>query len=212
MDDIDGDVMEEAFINNDHNLQSIGALKYNDSPSSSKMVLEKTSATTTSPEKNKDKSLPDKITVTKLSDLNEPLMFSIPIPNDFGFETFFGELNVELSRNANSYTQSKLLHLTHIAKPHCTLVDISPTNYSIEPTNPNLWSMYFDRSKSKYGVVVGCLLIDPHGNQTIVSYLTESKCLDNMVEYEDLLQCLRKSIDLNIKCIEVFGDFEVVIK
>lgn len=33
-----------------------------------------------------------------------------------------------------------------------------------------------------------------------------------MDEYEALLQGLKKSIDLNVKCIEVFGDSEVVIK
>jgi hypothetical protein len=49
MDGIDDDVMEEACIENDHNLWSIGALKYNDSPSTSKMVAKKTLATTTSP-------------------------------------------------------------------------------------------------------------------------------------------------------------------
>ena len=35
MDDIDDDVMEEACIENDHNLPSIGSLQYNDSPSTS---------------------------------------------------------------------------------------------------------------------------------------------------------------------------------
>jgi hypothetical protein len=112
MDDIDDDVMVEACIENDHNIWSIGALKYNDSPSTSKVVAEKTLTTTTSLEKDKYKSLSDKIMVTKLNDLNKPIMLSNPILNDFYFETFFGEFNVELSPNVNSYSQSELLHST----------------------------------------------------------------------------------------------------
>ena len=93
-------------------------------------------------------------------------MFSTSILSNFCLETLFGELNVELSPNANSYKQYKLLHSTQIIEPHCTLIDISSTNYSVEPTNPNLWSPYFNSSRSKDGVVTGCLLIDLHGNRT----------------------------------------------
>jgi hypothetical protein len=139
-------------------------------------------------------------------------MFSTSILGNFCFETFFGELNAELSPNAISYTQYELLHSTQIAEPHCTLVDISSTNYSVEPTNPNLWSLYFDISRSKDGVVAGCLLIDPHGNCTRLSCHLESKCSDNMAEYETLVEGLRKTINMNVRCIEVFGDSQVVIK
>ena len=104
------------------------------------------------------------------------------------------------TRNLNSFTRHRLLSL------------ISSTKCRVKPTNSNLWSLYFDNSKSKYGIVVGCLLIDLHGNRTWLSCQLESKCSDNMVDYEALLQGLRKSIDLNVKCIEVFGDFEEVIK
>jgi hypothetical protein len=50
--------------------------------------------------------------VTNLNDLNNHVMFSNSFLDDFYFETFFGELNVELSPSANSYVQSKLLHST----------------------------------------------------------------------------------------------------
>ena len=42
--------------------------------------------------------------VTDLNDRNELVMFSKSILGNFCFETFFGELNIELSANANSYT------------------------------------------------------------------------------------------------------------
>ena len=75
--------------------------------------------------------------VTTLSDMNDPVMFFKSILGNFCFETFFGELDVELSLITNSYTQPELLHCTQIVEPHCTLVDISSTNCSVEPTNSN---------------------------------------------------------------------------
>ena len=58
MNDIDDDVMEDACVGNDDNLQSKGALKSNDYPSTSKTDAEKTLAVETStkisPKKAKD--------------------------------------------------------------------------------------------------------------------------------------------------------------
>ena len=36
------------------------------------------------------------------------------------------------------------------------------------------------------------------------------ECTNNVVEYEALLQGLRKALDVNIKCIEVFRDSQIV--
>ena len=40
----------------------------------------------------------------------------------------------------------------------------------------------------------------------------EFECTNNVVEYEALVQGLRKEIDLNVKGIEVFSDSQVVIR
>ena len=45
-----------------------------------------------------------------------------------------------------------------------------------------------------------------------LSCYLESKCLDNMAEYVALVEGLGKATNMNIKCIEVFGDSHVVIK
>jgi hypothetical protein len=63
--------------------------------------------------------------VNGLHGLNEPVMFSNSILGNFYFDTFFGELEVELSPFTYSDTQSALLHSTHIAEHNCTLVDFS---------------------------------------------------------------------------------------
>ena len=40
----------------------------------------------------------------------------------------------------------------------------------------------------------------------------EFECTNNVAEYEALLQGLRKALDLNIKCIEVFRDSQIVAR
>ena len=120
-----------------------------------------------------------KDTVTNLNGPNEMVMFSRSIFSNFYFETFFGELEVELFPLANSYKPSKLLHLNHIFKlnytlvdhindasigcSHCTLTNSSFTNHYTQLNNHNLWTLYFDTSRNTHGVDVGCLLIDTYG-------------------------------------------------
>ena len=53
-----------------------------------------------------------KHTVTDLNDPNESIMFYNSILGNFFFDTFFGELEAEISPFGNSNEQSKLLHTT----------------------------------------------------------------------------------------------------
>ena len=107
--------------------------------------------------------------VTDLNDPNELVMFSNSILGNFYFETFFWELEVETSPYTNSNKQSKRLHTTQIGEPqynivedcikldtnNCTdLVSIS-CNFSLELIDPKIWTLYFDRSRSKEGEGVG---------------------------------------------------------
>ena len=66
-----------------------------------------------------------KHTITDLNDLDEPIMFSRSILGNFCFETFFGELEGEISPLADSYKQSELFHSNQIVELNCTLVDHS---------------------------------------------------------------------------------------
>ena len=169
-----------------------------------------------------------KNTITDLNVPNETVMFFRGILGNFCFDTLFEELEGELSHTANSDKQSKLLHSNQIAKLNCTLVDHSNdasidsssctllnssfTNTCTQLTNHNLWTLYFDVSRNKQGVDVGCLLIYPCGIQTYFSYHLESKCTNNDAKYEALIQGLKKAINLNFEGIEVFGDYWLVIK
>ena len=61
-----------------------------------------------------------KHTITDLNDPNETVMFSRSILGNFSFDTFFEELEDELSHIANSDKQSELLHSNQISELNCT--------------------------------------------------------------------------------------------
>ena len=101
--------------------------------------------------------------VTNLNDSNEMVMFSKSTLGNFCFDTFFEELEGELSHIANSDKQSELLHSNQIVEINYTLVDHSDdasidyssytlldssfTNPCTQLTNHNLWTLYFDVTK-----------------------------------------------------------------
>jgi ribonuclease HI len=72
--------------------------------------------------------------------------------------------------------------------------------------------MYFDGSKSQEGSGTRCILIEPKGKQNFLSFRSEFKCTNNNVEYEPLVQGLKKAIDLNIKELNFFGDSEILVR
>ena len=167
-----------------------------------------------------------KHTVTDLNDMNEPVMFSNSILGNFCFETFFGELEVQTSQYVDSNEQPELLHTTQTIEPHCNIIEdcikldtskctdvvSSSCDFSLELTNPNIWTLYFDGSRNKEGAGVGCLLIDPRGNKTMIACHLEFECTNNVAEYEALVQGLKKALDLRIKCIMVFRDSQIVAR
>ena len=119
-----------------------------------------------------------KHTITDLND-NETIIFSRSILSNFSFDTFFEELEDELSHTTNSDKKYELLHSNQIVELNYTLVDLSNdasigssscilanssfTNHCTQITNHNLWTLYFDISRNTHGVYVGNLLVDPCG-------------------------------------------------
>jgi ribonuclease HI len=92
---------------------------------------------------------------------------------------------------------------------------VQPTPYtqqSHEPDENQIWSLYFDGSKSKEGAGAGCVIIDPVGNKTLIACRLEFECTNNTAEYEALLQGLRKALDMNIQNLTIFGDSEIVVR
>ena len=72
--------------------------------------------------------------------------------------------------------------------------------------------MYFDDSKTKEGIGVGCVVIDPKKNKTLIACKLEFECTNNVAEYESLIQGLKKAIELGVKVLKVYGDSEIIVK
>jgi ribonuclease HI len=75
-----------------------------------------------------------------------------------------------------------------------------------------MWTLFFDSTKYLEGVGVGFILKDTKGRKTLIACRIEFPCTNNIFEYEDLLQGLRKEVDLKDEKIKVFGDSEIIIK
>jgi ribonuclease HI len=80
------------------------------------------------------------------------------------------------------------------------------------PDGNQIWSLYFDGSKSKEGAGASCVIIDPTSNKTLIACRLEFECTNNTAEYEALLQGLRKASYMNIQNLTVFGDSEIVVR
>jgi ribonuclease HI len=134
-------------------------------------------------------------------------------------------LEAEISPHVDSNEKSKLLHTTQVVETHCNIVEdciklytknckdlvSSSCNFSLKLTGPKIWTLYFDGSRNKEGAGPSFLLIDLHGNRMMNAYFLEFECINNVDEYEAIMQGLRKALDLQVKCIEVFRDSQIVI-
>jgi hypothetical protein len=144
-----------------------------------------------------------KHTVTDLNDANKPFTASTNSFEMQGMNTFFGNFMTEISPFTDPGKQSELMTYTQSS----ALPSVSNT-----VDEAQIWSLYFDGSKSKEGAGAGCVLIDPTGNKTFIACRLEFECTNNTVEYEALLQGLRKALDMDVQNLIVFGDSEIVVR
>jgi hypothetical protein len=144
-----------------------------------------------------------KFTVTDLNDPNEPYTPLADSPEVRGINTYVGNFMVEVSPINNSQQRSEI---------KAYMQPTTSIQQSCEPDKNQIWSLYFDGSKSKEGVGAGCIIIDPAGNKTLLACRLEFECNNNVAEYEALLQGLRKALDMHIQNLVVFGDSEIVVR
>jgi ribonuclease HI len=144
-----------------------------------------------------------KFTVTELNDPNEPYTPPADSPEVQGMDTYFINFTAEVS-TINDPQQSSEIKV--FMQPTASIPK------SCEPDENQIWSLYFDGSKSKEGAGAGCIIIDPTGNKTLLTCRLEFECTNNVAEYEALLQGLRKALDMCIQNLIVFGDSEIVVR
>ena len=58
----------------------------------------------------------------------------------------------------------------------------------------------------------GSILIDPNKNKHFLSCRLEFECTNNTIEYEALVQGLRKAIELKVENLKVYGDSKIIVK
>jgi ribonuclease HI len=144
-----------------------------------------------------------KFMVTDLNDPNEPYTSPADSSEVQGMDTYFGNFTAEISPINNPEQRAEILAYT---QPTASIQQLD------EPDNNQIWSLYFDGSKSKEGAGAGCIIIDPAGNKTLLACRLEFECTNNIAEYEALLQGLRKALDMHIQNLVVFGDSEIVVR
>jgi hypothetical protein len=108
-----------------------------------------------------------KFTVTDLNDPNEPYTPPANSPEVQGMDTYFRNFMAEVSPINNSQQQYELKAYTQ---------PTTSTQQSCEPDENQIWSLYFDGSKSKEGDGAGCIIIDPAGIKTLLACRLEFEC------------------------------------
>ena len=56
------------------------------------------------------------------------------------------------------------------------------------------------------------MLLDPVRNKLMLYCRLEFICTNNTVEYEALIQGLKKALELNVKVLVAFGDSEIIVR
>lgn len=139
--------------------------------------------------------------VTNIDGSNKPTMFN----ESLNINSFFGKFVVYISPFVNNDKKSKLLIFDK-------LVTIDKKLFVVN-FNPKceILSLYFDGSKSKEGVGVGCLLLDCRDNKIFVVCRLELECTNNVAKYQGLIEGLKKDLDLKMQCLKVYGEYEIII-
>jgi hypothetical protein len=160
-----------------------------------------------------------KHTVTDLETPNEPASTDFPVLGNYSYDSHFGNFSPLLS-NVPFTQNSEMIFQEESPMPmgdslFCQNSALGIVGEKIGEQNIKeerersdcrspIWTLYFDGSKSQEGSGAGCILIDHKGKCHFLSCRLEFECTNNTVEYEALVQGLKKAIDLDVKELKVF--------
>jgi ribonuclease HI len=168
-----------------------------------------------------------KHTVTDLETPNEPTSTNFPVLGNYSCDSHFGDFSplmstVPLTQNSELIFQEEssmpIGDSLFFQNPATELTgqEIGEQEINEEQEKSDcrsqIWTLFFDGSKSQEGSGEGCILINPKGQCHFLSCRLEFECTNNTVEYEALVQGLKKAIDLNVKRLKVFGDSKIIIR
>lgn len=75
-----------------------------------------------------------------------------------------------------------------------------------------LWTMYFDGSKTQDVSRARCVLIDRNNKKHFILSRLEFECTNNIAKYQALLLGFQKAISFNMVMLKVVGDLEIVVR
>jgi ribonuclease HI len=174
-----------------------------------------------------DREIYLKHTITNLESLNEPSSTYFPVLGNYSCDSDFGNFSplssdVPLIQNSEMVFQEKLLMTTEetlfCQEPALEIMEQtggeeeSDKKEEANRKTPQVWTLYFDGFESQEGSGARCILIDPKGKQHFLSCRLEFECTKNIAKYESLVQGIKKSMDLNVKELKVFGDSEIIVR
>lgn len=154
--------------------------------------------------------------VTPINGENEPLALTELMFGNYLLETMFG-CYLAWPAPIPSDTQLGLLPCPNDGNETCTTHCTNNSNGSSSTSTSSgshineLWTLYFDKSKTHNGSRVGCVLIDPYNKKHLVSSCLEFECTNNVEEYEALMLGLQKTISLKVVMLKVISDSEIVV-
>jgi ribonuclease HI len=91
------------------------------------------------------------------------------------------------------------------------LVEWVDTQLPTAPIQPELWTMYFDGLLMKTGAGTGLLFISPLGKHVRYVLRLHFSVSNNVAEYEALVNGLRITVELGVRCLDARGDSQLVI-
>jgi hypothetical protein len=91
------------------------------------------------------------------------------------------------------------------------LAEWTDTQLPTTPIQPELWTMYFDGSLMKTGAGAGLLFISPLGKHIRYVIRLHFPASNNVAEYEALVNGLRITVGLGVRCLDARGDSQLVI-
>ncbi|KAL6321930.1 hypothetical protein AAG906_035834 [Vitis piasezkii] len=108
-------------------------------------------------------------------------------------------------------------HLASLSTSEDRLVDDDfPDEEFVAMTSLSGWCMYFDGAANQSGYGIGVLLVSPQGDHiprsVRLAFSDRHPATNNIVEYEACILGLETALELDIRQMEVFGDFNLVLR
>jgi ribonuclease HI len=91
------------------------------------------------------------------------------------------------------------------------LVEWVDTQLPTAPIHAELWTMYFDGSLMKTGAGAGLLFISPLRKHVRYVLRLHFPVSNNVAEYEALVNGLRITVEIGVRCLDARGDSQLVI-